>query len=154
MTPQQQADRILAEVLDCGHAPTPGHEPGTGYAVFPNAGNVELCYDCTNAYELEEIKHADRYSASLYAPRADAQTANTRAGLGIIPWTLQTWTGGVLARVTAHWQTSAGGFACRTMIVRFRAIDVHGGRWYGTSPGPGMYARMRRVKAGKVPARA
>jgi hypothetical protein len=31
-------------------------------------------------------------------------------------------------------------------LYRFRATDVHGQKWYGTSPGPQMYARMHKAK--------
>ena len=54
-----------------------------------------------------------------------------------------TWPGGLLARVTSS-RVSRHGFCGE--LVHFRAVAIDGARWYGTSPGPGMYARLRRAK--------
>ena len=96
-----------------------------------------MCYDCANAGERDAIKTGDTYTAYLTLDK-DRQ----------LP-VLTTWPGGRLANVTAIWETSAGGFARHVTIMRFRAVDIHGAHWYGTSPGVGMYARMRRAKGGR-----
>jgi hypothetical protein len=55
------------------------------------------------------------------------------------------WPGFVLAAVTAHWQTSAGGFCRGHEITRFHAVDRLGQAWAGSGPGEGTYCRMRRI---------
>jgi hypothetical protein len=117
--------------LACGHQPSPHSEHTTGTAHTPKG---EVCWTCADAMQREDLRTSDRFSAYL-SLSADKTTLQ-----------LTTWSGGVLATVTAKWETSAGGFARRTTITRFRAVDSHGGRWFGSSPGVGMYARMRRAK--------
>lgn len=119
----------MSEVLSCGHPPTPDSGCGTGYATTRDT-NERICYSCADARERESLKTQNTFAAYL---SGDSKH-------------LTTWTGGVLATVTHRWFTSAGGFARGTTITRFRATDVHGQRWYGTSPGPNMYARMRKAK--------
>ena len=117
--------------LNCGHEPSPHgeHTTGTGHT----ADGRELCWECCNRDERDALRTAQHYSAYLTC---------TEGGT----YALTTWPGGELAKVTAIWETSAGGFARGTTIYRFRAVDDDGQRWYGTSPGPGMYARMHRAR--------
>ena len=84
------------------------------------------------------------------AQRADLRTAQVymayltgKPGSVYGDYELTTWTGGKLATVTYAQQ---GRHNIGGKLYRFRAIDVHGQHWHGTSPGPGMYARMRRSK--------
>jgi hypothetical protein len=120
----------MAAVLVCGHQPSPHSEFTTGTA--HTRDGREICWTCADAEQRDEMRIVDRFTAYLVRTKDGAQ--------------LQTWSGGLLATVTASWSTSAGGFARRTMITRFRAVDSDGVRWFGTSPGYGMYARMRRAK--------
>lgn len=120
-------------MLDCGHLSTPtGYV--TGYAITPDARRI--CYTCADARELAALATADHYVAYL---------SNVSQG-DDTHYRLTTWSGGTLARVTSlnRGHHNIGGF-----LYRFRAVDVHGGHWYGTSPGPGMYARMRRARSAK-----
>ncbi len=119
-------------ILDCGHEPSPHgeHTTGTGHT----ANNRHICWDCCLREELEALKTATQHNAYLH------EEADRRL-------TLRNWPGGLLARVTESWETSCGGFLRGRNILRFRAVDVHGAKWYGTSPGVGMYARMHRAKS-------
>lgn len=57
---------------------------------------------------------------------------------------LTTWTGGTLATITRV-RKARNNFGGTTRYY-FRATDVHGRAWYGTGPGPVMFARMRPAK--------
>jgi hypothetical protein len=94
------------------------------------ANGPEMCWDCCNKAEREAFATQHRYCAYL-------------AGDGK---TITTWPGGELAKVTALWE-SGNNFAGK--IMRFRATAPDSSRWYGTSPGKGMYARLRRNKANR-----
>jgi len=114
------------QLLDCGH-PASDHGPHTtGTAHTPDGR--EICWECANKEERESLRTGNTYMAYL--------SGDGKA--------LTTWTGGHLARVTRLWAVP-NNFAGR--LLRFRAVDVHGAEWYGTSPGRGMYARMHRAKA-------
>lgn len=128
-------------MLDCGHMSTPS-EYTAGYARTPDERRI--CYSCADASEREALKTAERFTGYFVVPEwgtKDGKLWHTITGS-----TITTWSGGLLARVTyfSRGRHNFGGF-----LYRFRAIDVHGGRWYGTSPGPGMYARMRRAKGNR-----
>lgn len=122
------------ETLDCGHLSTPNRYLA-GYATASDGHRI--CYNCADVAQREDLKTADRFTAYLSVPQHTA-TSHTTTGS-----TLTTWTGGRLARVTylTKCRHNIGGH-----LYRFEAFDVHGQRWIGTSPGPGMYARMRRAK--------
>lgn len=119
------------ERLDCGH-PESAHSSITrGYAILHG---IKVCYDCAQSQEIADLKTAQRYTAYL---TADGPYRHSLTG----------WVGWKLATVTRLWETSAGGFCRGRNIMRFRATDVHGQKWYGTSPGVGMYARMHKAKS-------
>jgi hypothetical protein len=59
--------------------------------------------------------------------------------------TLTTWPGDKLATVTSETVREVG-FGYRPSRTYLRAIAIDGSHWYGTSPGRGMYARMRRAR--------
>lgn len=124
------------ELLDCGHLSQPqdwGNGSGLpGYASDRNSKR-RICYDCADNEQRNDLKTHDRYVAYL--------TSTAEGPM------LTTWPGGKLATITRIWDSAIGGFMGRTLIKRFQAIDVHGNRWYGTSPGFCMYARMRRSKS-------
>lgn len=116
---------------DCGHdipeLPA-GHVGGTGYATFPDTGET-CCYPCANDRERAALQRAQAYFAYL---SSDGRR-------------LTTWTDGLLADVTSV-HSAPVGFGHDTTRYYFKATDLDGCKWYGTSPGPGMYARMRRAK--------
>jgi hypothetical protein len=115
-------------ILDCGHEPSPHSESTTGTAHTPDGR--EICCSCADNEQREALKTATSFMAYL-------NSEGTK---------LTTWTGGELATIRQMWgvhNNMAG------TIQRFRAVDVHGQHWYGTSPGPGMYARMHKNKRTK-----
>lgn len=119
--------------LSCGHLTTrtdfsPGYCGGSGYATMPDGARI--CYPCADAHERDHLRTARTATAYLASDKA----------------TLTTWTGGRLATVT---QLTRGRHNIGGHLYRFRATDGYGALWYGTSPGPGMYARLRRCKTPK-----
>ena len=116
-------DRVAP--VSCGHAPSPHSDFTTGTA--HTRDGREICWTCADAEQVADLKRERAYVAYL--------SGDGRA--------LTTWTGGKLADVTRLWDVF-NNFA--GTIKRFRAVDVHGQRWYGTSPGAGMYARMHKCK--------
>lgn len=127
------AHTLAPELLSCGHLSTPPTSGcgAAGYATRPDG--TRICYTCADASERESLKTARAFTAYLSNGAHSTPTG----------YHLTTWTGGILANVTTltRGNHNIGGF-----LYRFRAVDVHGQKWYGTSPGPGMYARMRRAK--------
>ncbi len=142
-------------VLDCGHHPTwtakGAHEAGTvgpsdtfttGYGHRPN--NTVVCFPCCEREELAAFASAMRYTGYLSAPvdvKIDGalRTESTRFSGGFVT----NWTGAILLRdVQAH-RTRAG-FGGGRWYFRGRAAD--GSIWFGTGPGPGQYASLRRTK--------
>lgn len=114
--------------LDCGHRPSPHGQHTTGTA--HTTDGREICCQCADDEQRRELKTEQTYMAYLSSDK-------TR---------LTTWTGGELATITYLHQ---GRHNIGGSLYRFRATDVHGQDWYGTTPGPGMYARMRRTKSRK-----
>lgn len=127
----------MTNLLSCGHLPTSDAGCGTGYAITHDT-NERICYDCANAREVADLLTADRYVAYLKVPEhtPTSQPRHPKASL-------TTWTGCTLARVSRLTKShhNIGGY-----LYHFNATDVHGQQWYGTSPGPDMYARMRKCK--------
>jgi len=118
----------MPETLDCGH-PESDHDPITsGYGI--DHDGKRHCYACCHARELAYMAEHGRIDAYL--------SCDGRA--------ITMWPGLALARVTAEWETSAGGFARGTQVTRVRATAADGTRWYGRGPGRGMYIRLRRAK--------
>lgn len=117
------------KTLTCGHEPSPHGEHTTGTATLPDGR--EVCWACADDWAREDIRTGGTYFAYL---SSDGRQ-------------LTTWSGGRLADVTRLSKSRHFGFyGVSYDVVHFRAVDVHGARWYGTSPGRGMYARMRRAK--------
>lgn len=112
----------MLRILDCGHHPSPHSKFATGTAHTPDGR--EICWKCSNARERESLKTADRYFAYYTGEK------------------ITTWPGGTLARVTIHYPSRCFGHK----VVHFRARDVHGAMWYGTTLGEGMYCKMRKCK--------
>lgn len=114
-------------MLDCGHEPSEHTESTTGYGV--DSAGKKHCYACCLAQDIESLRTEQHWTAYL---ASDGKS-------------LTTWPGGHLARIT--WSAVRKvGFGWKPSRVYWNAIDVHGQRWHGTSPGPGMYARMHRSK--------
>lgn len=113
-------------ILDCGHEPSPHSEYTTGTA--HTSDNREICWDCSYAGELSAMRTAQHYGAYL-------------SGNGS---RLTTWPGQPLAVVTSLVERRVGFGGSRFY---FKATDLDGQHWHGTSPGPGMYARLHRSKA-------
>ena len=125
------------DILDCGH---PCPERTEHYVGYGHWDDKTACYLCMDDRSRAEMTTADTYLAYL------AETSPRYDGAHIWAGVLATWTGGHLATVTELWwskNTWAG------KLYHFRAVDATGAHWYGTSPGPGMYARMHRNKSKK-----
>jgi hypothetical protein len=116
--------------LDCGHKPSPHSPHATGTAHFDGR---EICWDCAN---VEEKRHI-------------ANSAKCMGYLDLKSRRVTTWTGHELGKVTghtSHWHNMAG-------TLHYISVEMFdGSHWYGTSPGDGMYCRLRRraVKPEKI----
>ena len=113
-------------VLYCGHPPSPHSDFTTGYG--KDAAGRTYCYACCHARDLETMRTADRFTCYV----------------GCDGRTLTTWTGEKLGTVTlgaVHPWSRKSPMGERHYL---RAVDVYGGRWYGTGA-PGMWASLRRV---------
>jgi hypothetical protein len=125
------------EMLDCGHPESPHSEITRGYGTMN--GGKKFCYDCCHKMDLESMKNNNQHFAYLSIRkdnRYDGKIVN--------------WPGFTLARVTNYWFRN-NNFCARWnfskgYIVWFHAIDDNGVKWYGSSPGDGMYCRMRKFK--------
>ncbi len=118
-------------VCDCGHAPTPRGNVG-GVGTMPDGRR--LCLPCAEDAEVAAFAKADRYFA--YLTRRDGRLV------------LTTWTGRKLADVTRANERKLGGtFGGSGHVTRtyLRAVAPDGSQWHGTSPGEGMYCRVRRA---------
>jgi hypothetical protein len=123
----------LANILDCGHPPTPDLI-GTGRAIDPTDGTS--CYECSDEREREDMTRANTFVAYV-SSAGDALT---------------TWPGGHLAtidpadadQVGRRTYTPSGGQWTRYL---WHATDDDGGRWIGVNCGPGLIIRVRRLRA-------
>lgn len=88
-----------------------------GYAVTHEG--LHICYRCADAREREQLRDRSKpFCAYLSSDGAS----------------ITTWTGGNLMRVTQSWPcklTRQSQFHDRNSYKCIRAVDVHGGRWYG-----------------------
>lgn len=142
---------------DCGHeTKSDGFATGYGRWTGPDGMVRTACYDCcsvADAWMLQETKPGDSCPFPLYLVRYAASSIwenhmgrqykgrQYEAGNPYQSY-LANWPGTVLAKVSA----TKNGFVFGHRIVRFWALDLHGAWWYGTSPGYGMYVRMRKSK--------
>lgn len=116
-------------MLSCGHEPSPHNEHATGTAHMPDGS--EVCWDCADASQRAQMTTGAPFVGYL---ASDGQS-------------ITTWSGGKLARVTGNLPRKVGFRGVMSDRRHYlRAIDDTGKRWHGTSPGPGMYARMRPSK--------
>lgn len=116
-----------ARILDCGHGPTPGAKPGTGYA-YTSEGRT-LCYACSDEHERQAM--SDATGRFLAYVSSDGKS-------------LTTWPGGILARVTGHSVSRTGWHGSK--VHRWWAVSPDGAQWYGSNAGEGMCIGVRRIK--------
>ncbi|MDX8031016.1 hypothetical protein SK803_12375 [Lentzea sp. BCCO 10_0856] len=125
----------VADVLDCGHPPTPDPSGiGTGRAIDPATGATS-CYPCSDERERHAMARANTFVAYV-SSAGDALT---------------TWPGGHLAtidpadarQVGRRTYTPSGGMWTRYV---WHATDVDGGRWAGVNGGPGLVIRVHRLR--------
>ena len=92
--------------------------------------SVDAKNRATSAKQLRDLEHAQKEVLYL---SSDMKT-------------ITTWTGDLAGRVT-RLTRNRGGFGGRAGgFYNVRMVDIYGHHWAGTSPGGGMYARLRRVK--------
>lgn len=118
-------------ILDCGHSPTPGVKPGTGYACTRDG--VTLCYSCSDEHERQAMREAAGTPGAAFLAYVSTDGKS-----------LTTWPGGILARVTGHTVSRTGWN--RSQIHRWWAVSPDGAHWYGSNAGEGMCIGIRRVK--------
>ena len=116
----------------CGHAPSPHSEFTTGTAHLPDG--KEVCWSCSDQWTRDKIEQTPRGLAvpTLYL---------TKSPTGQV--VLSTWSGGTMLHVTQHSTARVGFGGHRTY---FRAEDEYGTKFYGTSPGFEMYARVYKAR--------
>jgi len=112
--------------LACGHDPSPHSEYSTGTAHLPDGR--EVCWECADTIQRDAMVSETKLLAYL---NSDGTA-------------LQTWSGGILARVTSNVAHKVGFHGSTRHYLT--AIDPTGKKWHGTSPGTGMYAKMRASK--------
>ena len=108
----------------------------------------------TGGSTAQATKHPSLHSSWWMEKGEDAEDAADVSLLGVTEFgaflsdggrTLTTWDGVKLADVTSlvrlERYTPSKGFVGFTAV---RAVDAHGQEWYGSSPGVGLYAHMRR----------
>lgn len=87
------------------------------------------CYGCCHARDVAEL--LDRTKPFSAYVSCDGRT-------------ISNWPGGLLATVTQYSEARTG--FNRSTQAYFRAVDVHGGQWYGRGAGKGMYCTLRAMK--------
>ena len=133
MTPEPEP------ILSCGHGPSP-HSPSTTGTATTEDGR-EICWSCADG----EIRAAIERTA-LGAPLPVLYLTKSATGQAV----LTTWSGGTMLHVTRRVTARVNAFGpFRQTRVYLRAEDEHGARFYGTSPGFGMFARVRKAKRQK-----
>jgi hypothetical protein len=132
---------------DCkaGIPPTPpGHTGGTGYARLREPADATVCYPCADVRERADVDALPPGGKTVLYLRGPAGTNLT------VPYSLTSWTGGEVLtvwRVRTARVGRAFGWQRAPFRYYFRAVSPRtGARYYGTSPGPGMYARVTRCK--------
>jgi hypothetical protein len=110
--------------LSCGHEPSPHSEHTTGTVTLPD--DREVCWSCGDQWQREYMATHDQLDAYL---SSDGKS-------------ITTWSGGHLATVERGVSRKTG--FCGATRMYLRAVDPTGKRWHGSSPGPGMYARLRK----------
>ena len=117
-------------ILSCGHSPSPHHPATTGTAKLPDGR--EICLACA-----DDMQRADLLDRSK--PFTAYLSSDCRA--------VQTWTGGHLMRVvrTSPVRLTRQSWVHGRTITAVRAVDCHGGSWYGRGSG-GICINLRPCK--------
>ncbi|MDQ1396568.1 MAG: hypothetical protein QOG64_1827 [Acidimicrobiaceae bacterium] len=118
---------LSGDTLSCGHVASPR---GVPFVLGTRRGpDATVCWACDEERQVAELRTAAEVTAYF-----------DEGGR-----TITTWTGAKLAEVTwltrTERYTPTGGFDGSTS---FLAVDVHGQRWQGSSPGRGLCVRMQR----------
>ena len=126
---------ICAAGFACGHPVPPFEEVfpdgvRCNYASVRNdAGEeVRICVACAFAQEAGDLLTHDKICQYL--------SCDGKRVTGFL--------GNELMRVT-YLHKASHNLGCR-YLWRLNAVDVHGQAWWGTSPGPGVYCRLRKGK--------
>ena len=112
--------------LDCGHPESEHSDITTGYATCVDGRRI--CYECAADSDRAHMIGTGRIVAYL---SGDGRTVST-------------WPGVPLMRVTSETVARTASFGYKTTRTYLRAVAPDGTRWHGTSPGRGMFCRMRR----------
>lgn len=117
------------EILDCGHAPTPGNGLSTGRAY--DADGKTCCYNCASQPDIDAIERGEEVFAYT---SSDGKK-------------ITTWPGNELMKITYN-GTARTGFYSST-IHYIRAVAPNGREYYGKNGGNGMWIKMkpRKIKA-------
>jgi hypothetical protein len=133
-----------ARILDCGHPPSQHSSSTTGTAHTHDG--KEICWSCADDQQRRDLLTNDHAFLYLTDTGIHGDVRHRYA--------LTTWPGGRMMRIT-RLSKRAGYDAMVTPtggwydLYFLRAVDSWGQEWYGTSPGPGMYARMHKTAASK-----
>lgn len=125
----------------CGH-PVPTFDevfPGSGrcgYARTEEGGFV--CLPCATERERADLLTANRFTAYL--------TCETEPCVDASRWSVTSWTGAHLMRITSIWRTRCHIWDGPRRRWFFRALDIHGQVWHGEGEGAGTYCRLRKSK--------
>lgn len=120
-----------AELLNCGHPPTPDPGCGTGYAT--NSNGERHCYDCAFDQELADVKSTGKIFAYLTEDNGKYSIKN---------WSGRTYTYNV--RILSESRDNFGG---ERTYLRF---EIDGHIYSGFGLGVGMYLRAKRTKLGSL----
>lgn len=128
-----------AELLDCGHAPTPTEGPGTGYGADGNTGK-RSCYAC--CADIERAFMIEHGRTTLYLIRR--QSADGK-DYDIFTRHVSDWSGHLSFRCieTRHYPR-AGGFGSQRTDAWFNGPDGH--VWHAINRGDMQIASCRRTK--------
>lgn len=121
---------MTTRTLDCGHPPSPHSEHTTGTAHTPDGR--EICWGCADANIRQNI-----------ATTAPGQPLRDALYLSQDGTRLTTWPGTAMLTITSLTERCVGYGGVRYYV---RAQSPDGHHYHGTSPGPNMYARMRRSR--------
>jgi hypothetical protein len=129
-------ESMKPELLDCGHPESPHSESTRGYGT--DKDGKRLCYDCCRAQDLAEIEKGNPVFA-YFSERPGWKGPGSAASRHIITG----WPGFVL--MPQAWRKSSRRI-WGTRLLYIGAIDYAGREWHGTSPGEGMYCKLRLRK--------
>lgn len=122
------------DILTCGHEPTPrqwgSSVSAPGHVTFESG--VTKCYPCADDYQRDMIRLFPTVPWGGYIHKDDFSR-----------YTVTTWTGGFLARVTFHTSSRTGFYGA--WVHRWWARTPDGRDWYGQNGGDEMSVIMRPI---------